>query len=358
MKHPNIVFNGTGSYIPERIVTNAEFLDMAFYTESGEPFPDNNENIIAKFEKITGIRERRYANDNELASDLAVIAARQALERSSIEGEELDYIIFAHNFGDVEPGTNRPDNMPSLASKVKGKLGLKNPDIVCTDILFGCPGWLQGCIQAFQMIRSGFCRHIMVIGADTLSRITDPHDRDSMIFADGAGATILSASYDDERRGILGFANRTDSQGELEYLVMGQSNNPAFDPKARFLKMKGRKIYEYALNYVAEGIQIALKRSGISLEDINKILIHQANEKMDEAILKKLSGLYNLQLDAAEIMPMTIRTLGNSSVATVPTMLDLVLRQQLDHHTISEGDQVILASVGAGMHINAIVYKF
>lgn len=358
MKHPNVIFNGTGSYIPENIVTNSAFLNHQFFTEDKQPFDIPNELIIEKFEKITGIKERRYASNHQLASDLATEAAKKALEKSTVSGEELDYIIVAHNFGDVEPGTNRMDNMPGLAAKVKGKLGLQKADIVCFDVLFGCPGWVQGCIQAFQMIQSGFCRHIMVIGADTLSRIVDPHDRDSMIFADGAGAVILSATNEDEKRGILGFANRTDAQEELSYLAMGASLNSDHDPRARYIKMKGRKIYEYALNLVADGIQSAMKRSNVFLEDISKILIHQANEKMDEAILRKLGQLYNMVLDPRQLMPMTIGQLGNSSVATVPTMLDLIIEGKLDHHRFQEGDQIILASVGAGMHINAIVYRF
>jgi 3-oxoacyl-[acyl-carrier-protein] synthase III len=358
MKHPNVVFNGTGSYIPEKEVKNDAFLQHEFYTEEGALINDSNENIISKFEKITGITARRYANDDQLTSDLAAIAAKRAIENSSIDAEQLDYIIFAHNFGDVHHGKGKVDILPALAAKVKGHLGIKNPDTVCYDIIFGCPGWLQGCIQAYQMIQSGFCQHVLVVGAETLSRVVDPHDRDSMIFADGAGAAILSASFDDEKRGVLGFANRTDANEEVSYLQMGSSNKPDFAPNELFIKMKGRKIYEYSLNLVAEGMQSALKRSNIFLKDIKKILIHQANEKMDEAILKKLGKLYEMELDPKELMPMTINKLGNSSIATIPTMLDLIMRKQLGNHELEKGDQIILASVGAGMHINAMVYRF
>lgn len=357
MKTPNVVFNGIGSYVPENIVPNEHFLQHEFYMEDGKPFDIPNEEIIKKFEKITGIRERRYASDDQLNSDLGALAAENALKNSTIDKEELDYIIFATNFGDIEAGTNRVDNMPSLAAKVKNKLKIKNPDVVCFDIIFGCPGWVQGVIQAYQMIRSGFCRNIMVIGSETLSRCVDPHDRDGMIFSDGAGATIVSASYDDDRKGILGFANRTDANEELSYLAMGKSNKPDTDKDARYIKMKGRKIYEYALDEVATAMQAALKRSGIFLENIQKVLIHQANEKMDEAILRKLGQLYNLRLEAKEMMPMTIQKFGNNSVATVPVMLDMVLKGEIEGHEIKEGDDIILASVGAGMHINAIVYR-
>ncbi|HET8860420.1 3-oxoacyl-ACP synthase III family protein [Marivirga sp.] len=357
MKTPNVVFNGIGSYVPDKIIPNAHFLNHEFYMENGQPFDISNEEIIRKFEKITGIKERRYANDDQLNSDLGYLAAVNALENSSIDKEELDYIIYAQNFGDMKAGSNRVDNMPSLAAKVKHKLKIKNPDVVCYDIIFGCPGWVQGVIQAFQMIRSGFCRNVMVIGAETLSRVVDPHDRDGMIFSDGSGATIVSASYDDDRKGILGFANRTDADEELNYLAMAKSNKPGLDESAQYIKMKGRKIYEYALEEVATAMQSALRRSGIFMENIQKVLIHQANEKMDEAILRKLGQLYNLKLEPENMMPMTIQKFGNNSVATVPVMLDMILKGKIEGHHLKEGDDIILASVGAGMHINAIIYR-
>ncbi len=357
MKTPNVIFNGTGSFIPDNIVKNEDFLQNSFFTEEGVPFEISNEEIIKKFEKITGIQERRYADFNQLNSDLGYEAAKIAISNSSINKEELDYIIYAQNFGDIGHQTNRVDNVPSLAAKVKHKLQIENPDVVCYDLVFGCPGWLQGIIQAYQMIRSGFCRNVMVIGGETLSRTIDPHDRDSMIFSDGAGATIVSASYDDDRKGILGFANRTDADAELSYLTMDKSNNPAHNQDSRYIKMKGRKIYEYSLDKVAAGIQVALKRSGIMLSTIQKVLIHQANQKMDEAILRKLGQIYDMPLNPDHLMPMTIQKYGNNSVATIPVMLDMMMQHKLDEHTVKPGDDIILASVGAGMHINAVVYR-
>lgn len=357
MKTPNVVFNGIGSYVPENIVSNEHFLQHEFYTEEGEPFGIPNAEIIEKFEKITGIKERRYANDDQLNSDLGYLAASNALKNSTIDKEDLDYIIYAQNFGDIATGTNRVDNMPSLAAKVKNKLQIQNPDVVCYDLVFGCPGWLQGVIQAYQMIKSGYCRNVMVIGGEILSRCVDPHDRDGMIFSDGAGATIVSASYDEDRKGILAFANRTDAKEELSYLAMGKSNKPDMDADARYIKMKGRKIYEYALEQVATAMQTTLKRSDIFLGDIQKVLIHQANAKMDAAILRKLGQLYDLPLDANAVMPMTIEKFGNNSVATIPIMFDMILKNQIEGHQLTKGDNILLASVGAGMHINAVVYR-
>lgn len=352
-----VVIDGVGSCIPDRVVKNEDFLTAEFFQENGEPFPDDNKTIIRKFEKITGIRERRYAQPGQKASDLGSIAAKNALANSKVDAEDLDYIIFAHNFGDLQRHNNRIDMMPSLAARVKSQLGIVNPATTCYDVVFGCPGWVQGAIQASQMIRCGDAKNVMVIGGETLSQSVDPHDRDSMIFSDGAGATIFSAS-DGDSGGYLAQCSRTDANEELCYLSMGGSYNSALeDHGGSYIKMKGRKIYEYALTNVAESIKCAIEKAGFGLKDINKILIHQANEKMDEAILHKLFKLYGEMGDSKSLMPMTIQTLGNSSVATIPTMLDLISRGELEGHELNSGDNIIFASVGAGMHINAMVYQ-
>jgi len=351
-----VVFDGIGSYVPPRVVKNEDFMDAEFYQENGERFSDDNAVIIRKFEKITGIKERRYAEPGQSCSDLAAMAAEAALKNSSLSGEDLDYIIVAHNFGNINWDDNRIDMMPSLAARVKHKLGIKNPNATCYDIIFGCPGWLQGAIQATQMIRCGDAKAVMVIGAETLSNIVDKYDRDAMIFSDGAGATIFRAS--DSENGYLSQCSRTDADQELSYLEMGPSFNPNLEKsKGRFIKMKGRKIYEYALTEVAAAIKCAIDKANLDLSDIKKVLIHQANAKMDEAILLKLFKIYGVAKDPFELMPMTIEKLGNSSVATIPTMLDLINRGQLDGHELNKGDKVIFASVGAGMHINAMVFE-
>lgn len=352
-----VIIDGVGSYIPENVVKNEDFLNAEFYQENGAPFEADNLEIIRKFEKITGIRERRYANDDQNCSDLAAMAAQRAIDNSSIDAEDLDYIIVAHNFGDIDAGKNQTDMMPSLAARVKHKLGIMNPSTSCYDVIFGCPGWLQGSIQAYQMISMGDAKNVMVIGAETLSRIVDKHDRDSMIFSDGAAATIFRSTTENVDGGVLAQASRTDATVEVNYLSMGPSYHPEKSDNGRYIKMQGRKIYEYALVNVADGIKCAMDRAGVGLADVSKILIHQANEKMDEAILKKLFKLCGEQKPVEEIMPMTINTLGNSSVATIPTMLDLIQEKKLENHLLNPGDVVVFASVGAGMHINAMVYK-
>jgi 3-oxoacyl-[acyl-carrier-protein] synthase-3 len=351
-----VVIDGIGSYIPPRVVKNEDFLDVEFYQENGELFTEDNTLIIRKFEKITGIKERRYAEPGESCSDLASYAAADAIKNSTMDGEDLDYIIVAHNFGNINWEDNRTDMMPSLAARVKHKLGIQNPGATCYDIIFGCPGWVQGAIQATQMIRCGDANAVMVIGSETLSNVVDKHDRDQMIFADGAGATIFKAS--ETENGYLSQCSRTDANAELSYLDMGPSYNPNIErTRGRFIKMKGRKIYEYALTEVAAAMKCAIDRAGLDLSDIKKVLIHQANAKMDEAIMLKLYELYGVEADPFELMPMTIENLGNSSVATIPTMLDLINKGQLEGHEINKGDKVLFASVGAGMHINAMVFE-
>jgi 3-oxoacyl-[acyl-carrier-protein] synthase-3 len=263
----------------------------------------------------------------------------------------------AHNFGDVRHRSHRIDQVPALAARVKAGLKINTPRTVAFDVLFGCPGWLQGVILADQMFRAGDARRAMVIGAETLSRISDPHDRDSLIYADGAGATIVEARQTDERIGILAHAVRSDTLHHSSMLFMGKSYNEEVFLEALFLKMEGRKVYKYAVGTVAGAIKEALDKAGVDIGDISKILIHQANGKMDEAILAALFDLYGIADAPHDIMPMTIGFLGNSSVATIPTMLDLIVSGKMDGHTIDSGDTIVFASVGAGMHINAAVYR-
>ncbi len=348
---------GTGSYIPTEVVPNESFLANEFRDHDGKSYGKANEEVIADFERITGITERRYVSDDLVSSDIAYLAAKDALDSSGIDPERLDYIILAHNFGDVSAENRRSDFVPSLASRVKNKLGIRNPQTVAYDIAFGCPGWLQGMIQADYYLRSGDCRRVMVIGVETLSRISDPHDRDSMIYSDGAGATLLEAVTSEKPVGILSHAARTDTMKEAYLLWMGKSNNPDHQGNEIYLKMEGRSVYEYALGTVPKVVKESLDKAGLNLHDVDKILIHQANEKMDEAILKRLGRLYGVKEIPSSIMPMTISWLGNSSVATVPTLLDLLRKRKLENHQWRNGGVQVLASVGAGMNVNSLVYR-
>jgi 3-oxoacyl-[acyl-carrier-protein] synthase-3 len=351
------VIIGTGSYVPAKRVLNSDFLNRTLFDASGEKLKKSNQETIDKLTEITGISERRHAADDQQASDIAYLAALDALESSKIDKESLDYIIVAHNFGDVRLGNVRSDFVPTLAARVKHKLAIANPRTIAYDLPFGCPGWVQGMIQANYYLRSGDCKRAMVIGAETLSRISDPHDRDSMIYSDGAGATILEAVESDKPLGILSHAMRSDTIDHAFMLWMGKSFDPQHQGDELYLKMDGHKLYEYALKTVPLVAKESIEKAGLNIKDIKKVLIHQANEKMDEAILKRLFKICDGGVFKAEIMPMTISWLGNSSVATVPTLLDLILKGKLDGHEIAAGDAIVLTSVGAGMNINAIVYR-
>jgi 3-oxoacyl-[acyl-carrier-protein] synthase-3 len=353
------VIVGTGALIPGERRASRDFLHHQFFEEDGRPFDRaRNPAIVAKLREITEISERRYAADDQVTSDLATLAAEDALTSSRIDRESLDYIIMAHNFGDVRHDNRRSDLVPSLGSRVKCRLGIRNPDCVAYDIAFGCPGWLQGMIQADYYLRSGDARRALVIGAEVLSRVSDPHDRDSMIYADGAGAAILEARPGPERVGILAHATRTDAVEHAWLLRMDRSSNPDFADDTLFLKMDGRRLYEYALSTVPDLVSTCLRRAGVTLQDVRKVLLHQANGKMDRAILKRLCRLHGLVDITDEMLPMTICDLGNSSVATLPTLLDLILKGRLSGHRIDPGDLLVFASVGAGMNINALVYRW
>ncbi|MDA3952506.1 MAG: ketoacyl-ACP synthase III [Bacteroidales bacterium] len=352
------IITGTGSYIPTKRIKNEDFLNHEFLESDGSKIEKSNQEIIEKFLEITTIAERRYVTDDLSNSDIAYFAALEAIKSANIDKEELDYIIVAHNFGELKNGNKQVDIVPSVASRLKFKLGIKNPTTVAYDIPFGCPGWLQGIIQADYFIKSGDAKKILVIGADILSRICDPHDRDSMLYADGAGATVLEGKESNTPIGILAHRTRSDTLLYSDNLTMGKSYNKDIENKNDlFIKMNGRKLYQYALETVPQAIQSCLEKSNTPLSEIKKILIHQANGKMDEAILKRLYRLYDIVEMPEGIMPMTIDWLGNSSVATVPTLLDLILKGKMESHEINKGDTIVLSSVGAGMNINAVTYK-
>ncbi len=357
MKYLNTVIKGTGSYIPEYKIENKDYVTNTFFEKDNSVIKGSGEEIVAKFKDITGIAERRWVKAHQTCSEIATSAAKQAIDSAEIDKETIDHIIVATNFGDVIEGTIQTDLLPSLAARVKHNLGIVNSSCVAYDLIFGCPGWVQGVIQADSFIKTGLANRVLVIGAETLSRVVDVHDRDTMIFSDGAGAAIVEGIYTDQKSGVLSSATVTHTKDEAYYLYLGQSNKPGSDPNIRYVKMHGRKIYEYSLFNVPKAIKVAVDKSGIQIEDIKKIIIHQANEKMDAAIVQRFFKQYGMQVNIDDVMPMNIHELGNSSVATVPTLYDMILNGQIKNHHINKGDSIIFASVGAGMSINAIVYR-
>ena len=351
------IITGTGSCVPPIEIKNENFISYKFYDNDGNLIDMPAGQIIDKFKEITTIESRRYASDKQSTSDLALEASEKALETAGTNREELDYIIVAQNFGETQPGNTSIDTLPSIASRLKAKLNIENPFCVAYDIIFGCPGWVQAMIQADYYIKSGDAKKVLVVGADILSRISDPHDRDSMIYADGAGAVVVEGLESDKPTGILGHAARSDAD-YADMLFMGKSYNKELAQKNElYLKMYGRKLYQYALENVPSAIKTGLDKLNLHINDVKKIFIHQANGKMDDAILKRLYRLYNIREVPYDVMPMSISWLGNSSTATVPTLLDLVAKDTLKEHKIKSGDIIVMASVGAGMNINTITYK-
>lgn len=349
----NSIITRTGSYIPSVKVVNEQFLANEFFAADGTKLAKSNVDIVNKLQEITCIRERRYVEDDLNTSDIAFMAAEQALDGT--DRESLDYIIVAQNFGDVRADNIEADMVPTIAARVKHRLRIKNPYTVAYDIPFGCPGWLHGMITADYYIKSGDAKKVMVIGAEILSRVSDPHDIDVMIYADGAGATVIEATESDV--GILSHVTRSDTYNDAFLLGLGKSYNPDRKGDELYIKMRGHEIYKFAVRKVPEVVKQSLDKAGLTLSDVKKVLIHQANQKMDEAILARLFKLYNIKDIPDDIMPMTISWLGNSSVATLPTMLDLMQRGNLDNHRLHPGDIVVFASVGAGMNINSMVYR-
>lgn len=350
-----IKITGVGSYIPQAVELNENFNTHTFLNSDGTAIKYDNDTIIEKFKAITGIEERRYGKDHLNSSDLGTLAAQKAIKDAGVDPETLDYIICAHNYGDVKKGSNFSDIMPSIATRIKHNLRIKNSGCVAYDLLFGCPGWIEGVIQAQAYIKAGMAKKCLVIGTEMLSRVVDEHDRDSMIYSDGAGATVIE--QDDSDTGILAFETATFTYDEAYFLFNGSSYNADANQDIKYIKMYGRKIYNFALSNVPQAMKTCLDKSGASIQEVKKIFIHQANEKMDEAIVSRFYKLYDVNMPE-NVMPMSIHKLGNSSVATVPTVFDLVRKGELDNHEIAKGDIVIFASVGAGMNINAIVYRY
>jgi 3-oxoacyl-[acyl-carrier-protein] synthase III len=358
VKMKQTIITGSGSFIPASIKCNNDFANSVFYSETNQRLTTPPAEVVQKFKQITGIEERRYADDSMNASDLGALAAEKAIINSGVNAEEIDLIITAQNFGNVYKNTIQSDAVPSLASLIKHKLKIKNPNCVAFDILFGCPGWLQGVIQADAFFKAGMAKKALIIGTETLSRVIDVHDRDSMIFSDGAGATVLEyLETGEEHNGILSSCAQTHALEEVDYINMGSSYYPGSDPKVRYIKMKGRKVYEYAMTHVPAAMKECLDKSGVSIHDLKKVFIHQANEKMDDGIIKRLYHLYGIKEVPEFIMPMSIHWLGNSSVATIPTLYDLVQKGEAPPHALHKGDVILFASVGAGMNINAVCYR-
>ena len=331
-------------------------MDSVFYTDEGDKIDKPNEEVIQKFIEITEIENRRYLEDDEHNSDLGYRAAKEAIDDAKIDQEDLDYIIYASNFGEVNKD-GMSNFMPSMSSRVKNKLGIKNRRTVNYDMIFGCPGWVEAMILADTLVKAKKAKLILVVGSETLSRVTDAYDRNKMIFADGAGAVVVKAT-DDETVGIIADSTICDNGPEITFLENSPSLKLDEDRKPLYIRMHGRKIYEYALKNVPDAIKETIDKADLDIDDIDKILIHQANAKMDYAMISRLFKLYGRTEYDHSIAPMTIQQFGNSSVATIPTMFDLIIKGEMENQSFKEKGNIVFASVGAGMNNNAIVHRF
>ena len=317
---------GTGSYLPEKILTNK---DLEKIVET------NDEWITTR----TGIKERRIAADDEATSDLSYKAALKAIENSGIDKNEIDLIIIA---------TSTPDyQMPSTAALVQDRLGIKAAGF---DLEAACTGFIYGLITGYSFISSGIYKKVLVVGADTFSRIIDWEDRGTCIlFGDGAGAVVLGEV---ESGGYLGGDLQADGSGGCELIVPSSGSRIPFtqevlDNKDQFVKMNGREIFKFAVKIFPETVAKSLEKANLKMDDIDLIIPHQANIRIIESISKRL----NQPLDKFFV---NLDKYGNTSAATIPIALDEASKQG----RISKGDKVIMVGFGGGLTYGSCIVEW
>ena len=327
MIHSQII--GSGGYSPERVISNDYF----------EPLVENADEWI--FSR-TGIRERRFAREDQATSDLATIAARNALESAGISADELDCIVL---------GTSTPDmSLPATACIVQNNIGAKNAFVF--DINAVCSSFVFAMETADNFIRSGKYKTVMAIGADTYSRILDFQDKNTCtLFGDGAGAAILRAS-DTPDRGILSTYMRSDGSGwELIQIPSSGSRKPisaeTIANRENTFKMAGKQVYVFATSVIPEIITELCRRAGVEPSDLTHIIPHQANIRMIDFIAKKFGypkERFLLNLDRC----------GNTSSASVA----LVLAENMNNGTIKPGDLVLTMGFGGGLSWGGLLIRF
>ncbi|MCK9604345.1 MAG: ketoacyl-ACP synthase III [Candidatus Omnitrophica bacterium] len=318
---------GLGEYLPKKILTNADLEKMV---------DTSDEWIITR----TGIKERRLAAKNEVTSDMALKAAKQALDNAGLKAADLDLIIVATITGDMP--------FPAVACILQNALGAKAA--VCFDISAACAGFVYAIAVAQQFIARGTYKNALVVGAETLSSITDWQDRNTcVLFGDGAGAVVLSEV---KSGGIL--STHMGSDGSKAGLLMmpgGGSRNPAsketLEKRMHYLKMQGNEIFKLAVTIMAEAAQVALKKAGLECQDIDLVIPHQANIRIIMAMAKKL------KLPKEKIY-LNIEKYGNMSSASTAT----ALCEAAKSGRIKKGDIVLLDAFGAGLVWGACVIKW
>jgi 3-oxoacyl-[acyl-carrier-protein] synthase-3 len=315
-----VAVRGTGSALPVRVVPNTDF----------EASLDTTDEWIRT---RTGISERRHAGQNETTASLAMDAARQALQAADLAPTDLDLIVC---------GTVTPEMMfPSTACFIQAGLGCRN--IGAFDLLAACSGFVYALGVGSQFIRAGTCRHVLVVGAETLSRIIDFTDRSTcVLFGDGAGAAVLSATAD-PRRGVRFFRLYADgSKPELVCMPGGGSRHPttpqSVADRLHFLKLNGREIYKFAVLRMQELIQEAMRECSLTVDDVSLLIPHQVNGRIID------SAVSHLNFPPEKVM-VNLDRYGNTSAASVPLALDEALRSG----RAKPGDTVILVAFGGGL---------
>ena len=312
---------GLGKYNPERILTNAELERMV---ETSDTW----------IQERTGVRERRIAGDDETASTMGILAARQALEQAGIAPDDIQLIIVA---------TTSPDGMfPAVASLVQDGLGARNA--AAFDINAACVGFLTAVATASQFIATGTYERVLVIGSDVLSRIVNYEDRRTcVLFGDGAGAVVLEAAA---RGGPLSFVLHSDG-GEADKLY---AHGPAARPKDAgtcFIDMDGKAIFKFAVQAMEQATREALASAAMTVDDIDLLVPHQANLRIIDATAKRL----NLPPERAMI---NVDRYGNTSSASIP----MALREAYEQGRLHDGDRVVLVAFGGGLVWGAMVLEW
>ena len=314
---------GTGSYVPAQIVTND---DLSKIVETNDQW----------IRSRTGIGERRIATDDS-TSDMAAKAAKKAIEQAGIDPEEIDLIILA---------TSSPDYcFPNGACEVQAKVGAVNA--ACFDISSACTGFVFALSTAHAYISSGLYKTALVIGADLLSKLVDWTDRSTcVLFGDGAGAAVLKA----EETGIIDMMMGADgTKGDVLACTSRTVGNflTGTKPELGFMTMDGQEVFKFAVRKVPESVMELLQRTGTKKEDIKYYVLHQANERIIEAAARRLK-------EPMEKFPMTISQFGNTSTASIPLLLDDMIRKDM----LKRGDKIIMSGFGAGMTWGAVLMEW
>ncbi len=319
---------GWGAYAPSLVLSNADLERMV---------DTNDEWIVSR----TGIRERHIAGPDETTASMAAVAGLRAIATAGLQPDDIDLIIV---------GTLTPDfPMPSTAALVKGAIG--NEHAAAMDLAAACSGFVFGYATAHAYVAAGLARHVLVIGAETLSRCTDFTDRSTCIlFGDGAGAAVLSAS--DEPGGTLGIEMTTEPSGAyLIWLPAGGASRPTNDATLagheHFMKMKGTETYKMAVRTLGSTSIKAVQKAGLGLDDLDLVIPHQANFRIIEGLAKSLDF-------PMERVFVNVGCYGNTSAASVP----LALSEAVAAGRVKKGDRLLLVAFGAGLTSGAITVEW